>query len=169
MSVRKRDLKPWKRSEKNIMEKTMNLNIDFKDFIKLLNKYEIEYLLVGGYAVAYYGYPRYTKDMDIWINNTLNNAKKIIELLIEFGLKNTELNINDFTDKGNVIQLGYPPSRIDILTDIDGVVFDLCYKKKNKILIDDIEINIINLDDLLINKKSSARYQDLADIEKIEK
>jgi hypothetical protein len=169
MSARKRDLKPWKISEKNIMEKTMNLNIDFKDFIKLLNKYEIEYLLVGGYAVAYYGYPRYTKDMDIWINNTLNNAKKIIELLIEFGLKNTELKINDFTDKGNVIQLGYPPSRIDILTDIDGVVFDICYKKKNKIFIDDIEINIINLDDLIINKKSSARYQDLADIEKIEK
>ncbi|OHD24289.1 MAG: hypothetical protein A2086_01290 [Spirochaetes bacterium GWD1_27_9] len=145
----------------------MNLNTDFKDFIELLNKNDVKYLLVGGYAVAYYGYPRYTKDIDIWIENTKENAEKLLDSLEKFGLKREELNKNDFVTEDNVIQLGYPPCRIDILTSIDGVNFDKCYENRNKVFVDELEINIINLNDLIINKKSTARYQDLADLEKL--
>ena len=146
----------------------MNLNTDFKNFIKLLNKNSIKYLLVGGYAVAYYGYPRYTKDIDIWIECSKDNAEKILNIFDEFGFKKSELNISDFTTEGNIVQLGYPPCRIDILTSIDGVFFEDCFKNKNVAIIDEIDINIINLKDLIKNKKASGRYQDLADLEKLD-
>ena len=87
----------------------MHLNSDFKEFIELLNKNEIKYLLVGGYAVAYYGYPRYTKDSDIWIECSQENAKKILYVLEVFGFRNNDLNITDFTEQENIIQFGYPP------------------------------------------------------------
>jgi len=146
----------------------MHLNPDFKEFIELLNKNQIKYLLVGGYAVAYYGYPRYTKDIDIWIECSQGNAQKIVSVLEVFGFKSNDLNITDFTEKENIIQFGYPPCRIDILTSIDGVDFENCFINRKIDTIDDIDVNIISLKDLALNKKSTGRYQDLADLEKIE-
>lgn len=146
----------------------MHLNKDFQEFIELLNLNKVEYLLVGGYAVAYYGYPRYTKDIDIWINTTAKNGDKIMQALIDFGFKINSIQKKDFVKEGNVIQIGYPPRRINLLTGIDGVVFDECFKNRKKIIIDEIEVNIISLEDLIKNKRASNRYQDLADLENID-
>ncbi len=89
---------------------------DFKEFVSLLIKYNVEYLIVGGYAVGVHGHPRYTGDLDIWINPTHENAEKVIISVNEFGFGSFGLHVNDFTKVGNLIQLGYPPLRIDLLT-----------------------------------------------------
>ena len=147
----------------------MILPKDFKEFVQLLIKNNAEYIIVGGYAVGIHGYPRYTGDLDIWISPTNNNAKKILKVVHEFGFSSYGLKVEDFTREGNIIQLGYPPLRIDLLTQIDGVEFKDCYDKSEKIKIDDITINIISYDDLIVNKKSSGRHKDLDDLENLEK
>jgi len=107
------------------------LSQDFKEFVELLNKNKVEYLIVGGYAVGIYGYPRYTGDLDVWIKPSLENAEKMVIVIQEFGFASLGLTKEDFRTEGNVIQMGYPPFRIDILTRIDGVIFDHCYPYKN--------------------------------------
>ncbi|MFO1423793.1 MAG: hypothetical protein U1F70_09105 [Candidatus Competibacteraceae bacterium] len=96
---------------------------DFKEFVELLNKHNVEYLIVGGYAVGIHGYPRYTGDLDVWINATVENARKMVRVLDDFGFSSFGLTEGDFTKPGNVIQMGCPPFRIDVLTTIDGVDF----------------------------------------------
>lgn len=108
----------------------MVLNKDFREFIKLLNYNDVHYLVVGGYAVAFHGHPRYTKDLDIWILVNQINAKKVLKTLDEFGFSSLGLKYEDFLEPGYVIQLGYPPNRIDILTQVTGLEFDLCYSSK---------------------------------------
>ena len=103
------------------------LNNDFKEFIQLLNVHSVRYLVVGGYAVAFHGHPRYTKDIDIWILLDKTNAKKMLDVLNVFGFSSLGLTEDDFLKKDNIIQLGNPPNRIDILTDLSGVIFDECY------------------------------------------
>ena len=142
---------------------------DFKEFLQLLNSKKIEYLVVGGYAVALYGYPRATGDMDIWVAISKINAHKIVEALKEFGFNVAELKEELFLEKEKNIRMGIPPLRIEILTSIDGVEFTECYSNKEIVIIDDIEINFISLEDLKKNKKASGRYQDLADLENLEK
>ena len=145
----------------------MVINKDFKEFIELLNKHEVKYLIVGGYAVAFYGHPRYTKDLDVWIWLEEKNAQKIISVLQDFGFASLQFNREDFLNPDNVIQLGQPPNRIDVLTGLSGVVFKECYEKKNSISISDIEVNFIDLENLKKNKKASGRFQDLADLENL--
>lgn len=142
---------------------------DFKELLRLLNLKKIEYLVVGGYAVALYGHPRATGDIDIWIAVSKNNSQKIIEVLKEFGFDVTELEENLFLGKDKVIRMGEPPLRIEILTSIDGVKFDECYKNKNTVQIENTPVNFISLSDLKKNKKASGRLQDLADLENLEK
>ena len=142
---------------------------DFKELLQLLNSKKIEYLVVGGYAVALYGYPRATGDMDIWVAISKINAHKIVEALKEFGFDVSELKEELFLEKEKNIRMGIPPLRIEILTSIDGVEFTECYSNKEIVIIDDIEINFISLEDLKKNKKASGRYQDLADLENLEK
>ena len=142
---------------------------DFKELLQLLNLKKIEYLVVGGYAVALYGYPRATGDMDIWVAISKINAHKIVEALKEFGFNVAELKEELFLEKEKNIRMGIPPLRIEILTSIDGVEFTECYSNKEIVIIDDIEINFISLEDLKKNKKASGRYQDLADLENLEK
>ena len=142
---------------------------DFKELLQLLNSKKIEYLVVGGYAVALYGYPRATGDMDIWIAISKDNAHKTVEALKEFGFNTPELKEELFLEKEKNIRLGNPPLRIEILTSIDGVEFTECYGNKKTVTIDDIDINFISLEDLKKNKKASGRYQDLADLENLEK
>jgi hypothetical protein len=147
----------------------IHLPPDFKELLQLLNSKKIEYLVVGGYAVALYGYPRATGDIDIWIAISKSNAQKTVGVLREFGFNVPELKEELFLEKEKNIRMGTPPLRIEILTSIDGVEFYECYKNKNTVTIDDIKINFISLADLKINKKASGRYQDLADLENLEK
>ncbi|MBC8046003.1 MAG: nucleotidyltransferase [Fimbriimonadaceae bacterium] len=147
----------------------MELPKDFKEFIKLLNENEVQYLLVGGYAVNIHGYPRYTKDIDVWIWLDKSNIQKLLNTLKDFGFESLGLTEKDFLSKDNIIQLGYEPHRIDILMEVDGVDFRDSYTGKSEIIIDDTKVNYISIDDLITAKKKSGRLQDLADAEQLEK
>ncbi len=140
---------------------------DFKDFLKLLKSYEVRYLLIGGYAVIYHGYPRATGDMDIWVDISPENALKLVEVLKEFGFQVPELSPELFLEKGKVIRMGLPPVRIELLTSISGVSFDECFESRIIEKMDDVEINIINLEFLKRNKQASGRYKDLSDLENL--
>jgi hypothetical protein len=143
------------------------LSQDFKEFIELLNKHEVRYLVIGGYAVAVHGHPRYTKDLDIWVELESANAERLIDALTEFGFGSIGLTQADFLTPGQVIQLGYPPNRIDLLTTPDGVNFETCYSAKIEVEIGTIIVDFIDLENLKLNKKASGRLQDLADLERL--
>lgn len=143
------------------------LSQDFKEFIELLNKHNVRYLVIGGYAVALHGHPRYTKDLDIWIEMEPGNADRLINALADFGFGSVGLNQNDFITPDQVIQLGYPPNRIDLITTPDGIDFETCYDSKLEISISEIIVNFIDLENLKLNKKASGRLQDLADLENL--
>ncbi|MCX7735995.1 MAG: hypothetical protein N2319_04720 [Candidatus Kapabacteria bacterium] len=145
----------------------MVLNKDFREFIKFLNENDVKYLVVGGYAVAYYGHPRYTKDFDIWIEISEENSLKMLKKLKDFGFGSLNITKDDFLNPQLIIQLGNPPNKINIINSYDGVEFDYCFKNKQIILYDDLKINFIGLDDLKQNKKATGRLQDLADLEKL--
>ena len=140
---------------------------DFKDFLRLLDANGVEYLLIGGYAVAYHGYPRATEDIDIWIASNPENAQHIISALKEFGFDVPELNPDIFLKPDSIIRMGVPPLRIELSTTISGVTFGECYKARVTEVIDGIKVNIINLADLKKNKKASARFRDLDDLERL--
>lgn len=146
----------------------MALTQDFKEFIQLLNEKSVKYLLVGGYAVGFYGNPRFTKDLDLWLECSNENAEKIEEVLKEFGFGSLGLSSKDFLDPEGIIQLGYPPARIDLIMGASGVNFEDCFPKRETVLLDGVKVNLINLEDLKINKKASGRYQDLADLENLD-
>ena len=147
----------------------MVINKDFKEFIELLNEHKVKYLIVGGYAVSIHGYPRYTKDIDFWIWLNKDNISNLIKAIKEFGFGSLELREEDFMNPENVIQLGYEPNRIDLLVEIDGVVFEDCYRNKSEIAIEGIKVDFININDLIKAKKKAGRFQDLADAENLEK
>ncbi|GBE90894.1 hypothetical protein NCWK1_0614 [Nostoc cycadae WK-1] len=133
----------------------------------MLNDNNVRYLIVGGYAVAIHGHPRYTKDIDIWIEMSVENANNIIQALKQFGFSSLGLKPEDFLTPDQIIQLGYPPNRIDLLTSIDGVNFENCYPLRLEFRIDNIVVNFIDLDNLKKNKAASGRLQDLADLENL--
>jgi len=143
------------------------LSQDFKEFIELLNKNQIEYLVVGGYAVGIHGYPRYTGDIDIWINVSNEIAAKMVSVLEDFGFGSYELKEEDFLNTANVIQLGYPPLRIDIIMSIDGVSFEESYSKRIEKEIDGLQIKFIGLSELIKNKKASGRDKDIIDLKNL--
>ena len=144
---------------------TIRLPQDFRDFLKLLNWHEVEYLLIGGFAVGYHGYPRATGDMDVWIATSPENADKMVRVLKEFGFDVPELKADLFLKKRQVVRMGMPPIRIEVLTDISGVSFKDCYEKRIPDVIDDLTVNIISLEHLKINKKASGRSKDIDDLE----
>lgn len=144
------------------------LNQDFKEFIQSLNDNGVRYLVVGGYAVALHGYPRYTKDMDVWVEMTPENASKIVKALDQFGFGSLGVKAADFTESDQMLQLGYPPARIDILTTLPGVEFSECYPAHVTVNMDDVSVDFIDLENLKKNKKATGRYQDLADLENLE-
>ncbi len=141
---------------------------DFKEFIESLNNSQVRYLIIGGYAVALHGHPRYTKDLDVWIDRTPKNAERMVAALEKFGFSSLGLTSNDFLEAGQIVQLGYPPSRIDILLTLKGVEFDTCYEHKVIEENDGIIAYFIDLDNLIANKKAVGRYQDLADVASLE-
>lgn len=144
------------------------LNQDFKEFIQSLNDNGVRYLVVGGYAVALHGYPRYTKDLDVWIEMTADNASKVVKALDQFGFGSLDLKEADFVVPDQIIQLGYPPRRIDILTTLPGVEFSECYPSHTTVNVEGVSVNFIDLENLRKNKKAAGRHQDLADLENLE-
>jgi len=140
---------------------------DFSEFLKLLNSKQIEYLLIGGWAVGYYGYPRATGDMDIWVSRDKENAEKLIVAFKEFGFDVPDLSTELFTKENQITRIGVPPLRIEVLTSISGVTFKDCFPNRKVALIDNININFISLEDLKKNKAASKRYRDLDDLEKL--
>jgi hypothetical protein len=144
------------------------LNQDFKEFIGSLNDNGVRYLVVGGYAVALHGYPRYTKDIDIWVEMTSENATRVIKALNQFGFGSLDLKEADFTVPDQIIQLGYPPRRIDILTTLPGVEFSDCYATRVTTSMEGVPVNFIDFENLKKNKKATGRHQDLADLEALE-
>ena len=140
---------------------------DFKELLKLLNFKEAKYLVVGGYAVGYYGYPRPTGDIDLWIMISEENAGKVTAALKEFGFESPGLSEKLFLKERSLVRLGNPPVRIEIMTSATGVSFDDCYGRKVTSTVDDIEIDFISLEDLKKNKRAIGTHKDLNDLEKL--
>jgi hypothetical protein len=147
-----------------------NVNVppDFKEFLKSLADHRVEYLLVGGYAVAYHGYPRATADMDIWIAVHPKNANNLVAALKAFGFDTAELSPELFLKEGQIVRMGVQPMRIEIMTSATGVNFEECYKTRVVDELDGVEANIIDLKHLKINKKAIGRYKDLDDLDNLQ-
>lgn len=142
----------------------MELDRDFSEFIESCARNSVRFLIVGGYAVAAHGHPRFTKDLDVWIAANEDNASHVIAALEDFGFGSLGLREADFVEEGSVVQLGYPPKRIDILTGADGVDFDACWDRRVEVQISDQVVPFISVDDLIANKEASGRPQDVADV-----
>jgi hypothetical protein len=147
----------------------MELNRDFAEFLELLNKHQVEYMVVGGYALAFHGKPRQTGDLDIWIDKVKGNAAKMMSVIEEFGSGSLGIKEKDFLKKDSIVQLGYPPVRIDILNAIDGVKFKEAVAGRLTEKIAGVLIPFIGKVDFVKNKKAAGRSQDLSDIKEIQK
>ncbi len=143
------------------------LGKDFREFIASLNANGVRYLIVGDYAVAFHGHPRYTKDIDVWLEAP-DNATRAIHALEAFGFESIGLTGADFLEPDQVIQLGFPPNRIDLLTSLDGVKFTSCFPARVQVDIDGELVDFIDLENLKKNKRAVSRTQDLADLENLE-
>lgn len=141
------------------------MNSDFKELLKIFAEKEVKYLIIGGYAVAKHAEPRYTKDLDIWINNSEENARRVFIALKEFGAPLANMTVEDFTIPTLVFQVGIEPSRIDILMGLNELSFDKCWERRAVANIGEITINFISIDDLIFNKHLAGRPQDLRDVE----
>ena len=131
----------------------------------MLASHQVEYILIGGYAVGYHGYPRATADMDLWVAIRQENAEKLVAVLKKFGFDVPELSTNLFLKENQIVRMGVPPMRIELLTTISGVRFEECYSERITDTIDGVEVSIINLKHLKLNKRASGRHKDLDDLE----
>jgi hypothetical protein len=145
------------------------LGKDVRELLALLDKHGVRYLIVGGFAVAVHGTPRYTKDLDVWVECSQDNAERLIRVLDEFGFASLGLTATDFATPDLVIQLGYEPNRIDLLTGLTGVRFEDAYPKRITSTIDGIDLPIIDRVSLVANKRAFGRAQDLVDAEDLER
>jgi hypothetical protein len=142
---------------------------DFLDLISAFNAAEVQYLVVGAYAVGVHGHPRATKDLDIWIEASPGNAKRVMNALRAFGAPLDELEARDFEIPGTGFMMGNPPRRIDVLTHIDGVRFDDVAPRAIEVSFDGLPTRVIGLEDLLANKRAAGRLQNLADVRALER
>jgi hypothetical protein len=145
------------------------LNPDFKEMLSCLKDEEVDFIVVGAYALAAHGFPRATGDIDIWVRNSFENAQKIMRALLKFGAPVSHISEEDFTAPDTIVQLGVEPCRIDLLTGIDGVEFGEAWRNKVGITVDDLEIDILSKEDLLRNKMAAGRDKDQGDIVWLEK
>ncbi len=144
------------------------LNEDYKEMLQCLLEEKVRFLLVGAYAVAVYGYPRATKDIDIFVRAAPENASSLMKALARFGAPLSGVSESDFSTEGIVFQIGNSPRRIDILTRISGVEFERAYANRKTISVAGMDVPIISLEDLIANKRATGRTQDLADVEKLQ-
>lgn len=143
------------------------LQADLKEFIALLNSHNVEYLVVGGHAVAFHGHPRFTGDIDFFVRTTPENAQRLLRVLDMFGFGGIGIAEDDLIKSGRVVSLGRPPNRIDILTSISGVDFDSAWESRVQTVLDDQPVALLGWADLLKNKEASGRQKDKADLEKL--
>jgi hypothetical protein len=142
----------------------MKIEKDYEELLKLFNKNKVKYCIIGAYAVAFYAKPRYTKDLDILIKADFKNGKRIVEALNEFGFKSLNLSEKDFSLKDRIIQLGYEPLRVDILTSIQGCSFEQVWKNKKTGIYGKEKVFFIGIDELIKNKKILKRKEDKVDL-----
>ncbi|HAO20148.1 MAG TPA: hypothetical protein DCQ37_06455 [Desulfobacteraceae bacterium] len=143
----------------------MEVQKDFRELSELFNEHKVEYLIVGGYALAFHGVPRYTGDIDIFVKPDTENAIRILKALDEFGFGSLDLKEEDFRSPNKVVQLGYPPVRIDIITSISGISWDEAYEERDKGKYGDVTVYYIGLKHYILNKRASGRKKDIADLE----
>jgi hypothetical protein len=145
----------------------MDIQPDFKELLELFNSRGVEYLIVGGYALAYHGAPRYTGDMDLFVRPSADNAERVMTALREFGFGSVGLTKTDFTIPANVVQLGVPPVRVDIVTSLTGVSWEEAYAGRSPGVYGDVHVYFIGRNEFVRNKRAVGRTRDLADLEEI--
>jgi hypothetical protein len=145
----------------------MDLDKDFREFVELFTAHEVRFLIVGGYALAAHGLPRFTGDLDAWVWVDSDNSERIVAALRDFGFGDVGITISDFDREDSVVQLGFPPSRIDILTSIDGVRFDDAWNRRVVIDVGALKVPFISREDLIVNKRAVGRPQDIADVNRL--
>jgi predicted nucleotidyltransferase len=145
----------------------LQLPDDFREFLKLLNSNGVEYLIVGGYAVVHYGVHRTTEDMDVWVAMSPENARRVATAVEVFGFSPGAVSPDLFLAKDQIIRLGVPPLRLEILTTISGVDFAECYRRRTQTMVDGVDVSFINLDDLKKNKAASGRSKDRSDLRRL--
>lgn len=143
----------------------MRVEKDFEEFIQLLNSHKAKYLIVGAFALIYYTYPRNTGDIDFFIETSDENAKKILSVLKEFGFESVDIRKEELTKPDSIIQLGFSPNRIDLITSISGITFSEAYENKVKGKLGSLDVFFISPHDLLKNKIAANRAKDIADVE----
>src|SRR5262249_29618775 len=153
--------------QRYIRFKNMDIQKDFKEFLELLHQHEVAYLVVGGFAVAAHGYPRYTGDIDFWVRSDAENAGKLVEVIKEFGFGGLGIVPDDFIKPDHVVQLGYPPNRIDLLTAVTGLAFDDCWPARVTIEFENTPIHFLSLEHLRENKRLAVRKMDEIDLENL--
>ena len=139
------------------------LNKDYKEMLQLLLEEQVDFILVGAYALGAHGYPRATGDIDIWVKADEDNSKKIYQALARFGAPLDQLNQNDFAEEGILFQIGVAPRRIDIITQIDGVTYDEADEDKIVVEVEELKLPVLSLDKLIKNKMSTGREKDELD------
>ena len=144
------------------------MNPDFKELLLAFNAHNVEYLIVGAHALAAHGHVRATKDLDLWVQPDTSNAQKVIQALSDFGAPLSGLTADDLSRKGTIFQIGLPPIRIDIITNIDGVEFEEAWPDRLETLFGGVPAFVLSRHHLIRNKKTSARLQDLADVQQLE-
>jgi hypothetical protein len=141
---------------------------DFKELLLAFNAHDVEYLIVGAHALAAHGHVRATKDMDVWVRPERSNAHKVLEALSDFGAPLNDLTADDLSSKETVFQIGVPPLRIDVITNIDGVEFAEAWPERVETSFGGVPTFVISRHHLITNKKATARLQDLADVQQLE-
>lgn len=147
----------------------MKLQTDLREFIALLSSHAVDYVIVGGHAVAFHGHPRFTGDIDIFVRPTSENATKLLAALDAFGFGDVGLDLAALTTPDRIVQLGVPPNRIDLLTSISGVTFDDAWRTRVLARLDGLPVAFLGREALLANKRASGRPKDLADIAELER
>jgi hypothetical protein len=146
----------------------MPANPDFKDLFVALCDQRAEFIVVGAHAVMIFTEPRYTKDLDVWVRPSIENAERVYRALRAFGAPLADLTEADLATPGVIFQIGVPPNRIDVITQIDGVAFDDAWSRRVESTYDGTPISILSLPDLIQNKRAAGRKQDLLDLERLE-
>jgi hypothetical protein len=145
----------------------MELDKDFNEFVELFIAHDVQFLIIGGYALAAHGFPRATGDLDAWVWASETNAAKIITALDAFGFADVGITVSDLSREDTVVQLGYPPYRIDILTSIDGLEFIEAWASRVMVRINNMDVPFISRSDLITNKTAVGRPQDIADVHRL--
>ena len=143
----------------------MEVQPDFRELLALLNAHDVEYVVVGGYALAFHGAPRYTGDLDLYVRPDPENARRILSALEAFGFGSLDLNPGDFSIQDRVVQLGVPPVRVDLITSLSGVSWEECWEGRQPGAYGDVPVAFIGREQFIVNKRAVGRTKDLADLE----